>query len=236
MWDGAMNYKGFTRPLRKLFGDGDWAMNWQMKGADVTGRDAGIFAEEVLGYRALLPGQISQGQFNLLTCHDIDRWNTSAGFSRKAMLSSLLFLFTFPGVANVYYGDEINIGGRRGSDAGRRFQMPWDESEWDLDVLNMYKDIIKYRKGSSAIKKGSFMPLVINEGIVSYARFDGQSTVLLAYSPVGASGEICLDGLGVFSRAEVVFRTEGADLKPYIRRNRIFVDLDADDSVLVELG
>lgn len=80
----------------------------------------------------------------------------------------------------IYYGDEVGMSG--GPDPGCRKAMVWDPEEQDRDLLCFYSTLIKIRKGSSALTKGSFIPLVADDEnkIYSYARkFNDQICIIV---------------------------------------------------------
>ncbi len=115
-------------------------------------------------FRSLLPSQLQLLQFNLLTSHDIPRFTTLCNNDLTEIRIGLVFLFTYIGVPSIYYGDEIGLEGGRDPDC-RRY-MIWDKTKWTQPLLNIYKRLIRIRKTSKALEKGSFRTIHLHKNIL----------------------------------------------------------------------
>ena len=182
MWDASMNYLGFTRPMRKFLGDSDIGLAYICRDLKAVNRNGEIFRDEVLTYMAAIPSQIRNVAYNLIDSHDISRFNDYNGYDRKSQLSAILFLFTFPGIPSIYYGDEIGIKSRKLNDSSQRFPMQWNSEKWDLELKTLYTKMIAFRKSENVLKYGAFKFLECDELTVSYARFDEGCCVILVSS------------------------------------------------------
>ena len=57
----------------------------------------------------------------------------------------------------MYYADEIGMDG--GHDPDNRRCMPWNEDEWDADMLDFHRRAIAIRRGAHALQQGGFLML-----------------------------------------------------------------------------
>ena len=80
----------------------------------------------------------------------------------------LVFLFTYIGVPSIYYGDEIWLEGGRDLDCRRC--VIWDKTKWNQPLLNIYKRLIRIRKTSKALEKGSFRTIHLHKNILCFTR------------------------------------------------------------------
>ena len=64
---------------------------------------------------------------------------------------------TYPGAPSIYYGDEIGIRGtldydRQHDDRHARWPMPWEESDWDQELLEYFRQVIELRHRFAALR------------------------------------------------------------------------------------
>jgi alpha-glucosidase len=159
--DGAMNYFGFTLPLREF-----------LSGKDNRKHPIKIDAKH-LDYlwqraRSRLPFLIQLSQFNLLGSHDVSRIRTSLNNNLSHLKLAVTALFTYIGVPCIYYGDEVGLEGDNDPDCRRPF--PWNEKDWNQDLLAHYKKLITLRKTSNALQEGAFLSLYAGGDVYAYAR------------------------------------------------------------------
>ena len=85
------------------------------------------------------------------------------------MLGAIFMQATFPGIAGIYYGDEIGLGGA--DDPFNREPFPWeDKDSWNLEILNYLKSIMEIKRTSSIFKYGRFELLNENDEYVAFRR------------------------------------------------------------------
>jgi len=84
---------------------------------------------------------------------------------------------TFPGVAGIYYGDEIGLNG--GDEPSNREAFPWhDESSWDNDLRLWAKDLMNLKSQLTPLKKGKFELIGYSETAVAFRRyFESESLI-----------------------------------------------------------
>ena len=159
--DSAMNYYGFTTPVRAF-----------LAGVDHRGHplqiDAADFDHLLTRARSKLPLEIQLSQFNLLGSHDVARFLTLLGGDTARLKLGVTLLFTYIGVPCVYYGDEVGLLGGGDPDCRRTF--PWDEARWDRDVLEHYRTLIAFRRERRVLQEGLFVPLYAQGDVYAFAR------------------------------------------------------------------
>jgi alpha-glucosidase len=151
-WHGIMNYAGVARPVVSWLGEFS-TLATMMPGPGQDQRDGIAVAASIDEVRASLPWQVVMGSMALLGSHDTARWQTMARSPELARIGFGLLL-TLPGAPCFLYGDEIGLTGDT-SEAARR-PMPWDRNEWDTDLLDFYRALIRFRSASSALAHGGF--------------------------------------------------------------------------------
>jgi cyclomaltodextrinase len=144
-FDGLMNY-----PLREAILD-------LLTGETLLSRFARR-VEELLDY---YPAETLYAMYNSLGTHDTERVFTVLGSDIDKVKVAFLFLFAYPGVPAVYYGDEIGLSGGKDPDCRRTF--PWDEMRWKKDIRNWVKALIQARKESAVLRGGDFRTLMIDD-------------------------------------------------------------------------
>jgi alpha-glucosidase len=167
--DASMNYSGFTKPLEF------WLSQFVVEQHGIPQRvesDHKLTTQALVdsweAVRAAIPWQIACQQFNLLGSHDTPRINNILGGDQSLIRLAVAFLFTYPGVPSVYYGDEIGMRGKDSLEA--RNCMEWESAKWDVDLRNFYQTLIHLRRSSSALIEGGFQVLLVEENSLAYLR------------------------------------------------------------------
>jgi alpha-glucosidase len=176
-WDGVMNYSGFALPLK------DWL---DPVSIFVPGQTQGINTANPLttqalvdgwtAFRAAIPWEIAIQQFNLIGSHDTPRALSLLGGNRELFRLVVVLLFTYPGVPSIYYGDEIGLG-NHGKDP--RQCMRWDQSTWDVGLLDFYKKLIRLRRTSPALSDGGFQVLLVEDDTLLFQRDSDEEIILV---------------------------------------------------------
>ena len=179
--DSAMNYYGFTLPVRAF-----------LSGMDHRGHPLRIDARD-FGYlltraRARLPFEIQLSQFNLLGSHDVPRLLTILGGDAARLKLAVTLLFTYIGVPCVYYGDEVGLEGGGDPDCRRTF--PWDETRWNRGILAHYRALIALRRERRALQEGLFVQLYAEGDVFAFARMLEDERVIVI---VNCGGEVGLE-------------------------------------------
>jgi alpha-glucosidase len=178
IWDAAMNYSGFSIPLRY------WLMNFEIHphanpGSIVTHQTwpTQALVDTWQAYRAAIPWQIAIQQYNLLGSHDTSRILGFLGGDRAKNHLAVTILFTYVGVPCIYYGDEIGLGAEQ--EGSSRECMPWDRSVWDLELFEFYKNLVALRRSSAALREGGFQVLLVEDDLLAYLRDSEQELIIV---------------------------------------------------------
>ncbi len=172
----------------------DGLMNYPMRSAVLdllNGRaSAGQFSERVTALLAVYARENVFAMYNLLGSHDTERIMTLVrGDTRKAALAHL-FLLAYPGVPSIYYGDEVGMHGGKDPDCRRAF--PRNSDSWDETLQARIRGLIQARRASSALRLGTFSPLVSNNasGALAFARSHESQTVVIAMNAGAHTAEL----------------------------------------------
>jgi glycosidase len=131
--------------------------------------------------RAAYPEPIHAQLYNLIGSHDEVRPLTALDSDRDAMAVAATILFTLPGIASIYYGDEVGMSG--GKDPLNRAAMVWDESRQDQRLLALFQRLGALRKELPIVGKGAYERLGGDRGVAAFARgIDAERVVVLANS------------------------------------------------------
>jgi alpha-glucosidase len=177
--DGAMNYHGFTSPLR----------GWLL-GLPLAGRRQPLSTVQFEAWLtravAAIPYANQLAQFNLLDTHDTPRLLTELGGNLALLQLAFTLLFTRPGVPCIYYGDEIGLEG--GADPGCRRCFNWDRGQWRMDLWTHVQRLARARHRRAEWRAGATLTLAQGEHWLAYARYDAQaaSVVVVNRGPAQA--------------------------------------------------
>lgn len=119
------------------------------------------FAARLTKARMKYKDQANFAMFNLIDSHDTERFINSSGFNENSLKLAALLQMTYVGMPMIYYGTEIGMDGFNDPDCRKTFV--WDEKEQNADLLTYYKKLIAIRKKSSALTKGDFRSLIVDE-------------------------------------------------------------------------
>jgi cyclomaltodextrinase / maltogenic alpha-amylase / neopullulanase len=140
-FDGLMNYPVRTAVLQFL----------------TQTISAGQFGDALAKPLSSYPSENIPAMYNLLGSHDTERVLTHLGGDERKLKLAFQFLFAFPGIPSIYYGDEIGLKG--GGDPDCRGAFPWDPSGWNHSMYQWCKQLVHLRKSTPALKYGSYQQL-----------------------------------------------------------------------------
>ena len=176
--DAAMNYRGFTFPVWAFLANTDISMDPQRI-------DAHTCMVWMDNYRAGLSHQQQLRMFNQLDSHDTPRFKTVLGKDVARLPLAGVWLFTWPGVPCIYYGDEVGLDGA--NDPFCRKPFPWDKAKQDTELLALYQRLARLRKRSQALCYGGCQVIYAEGNVVIFLRLYQQERVLVAIN----RGEPC---------------------------------------------
>ncbi len=239
-YDAAMNYFGFTRPVREFLGEVDLYSEYHPLLAKVNphidARKLKLRLEQGL---STIPYQVALQQFNLLDSHDIGRTHNNSIINMDEYRGALIALYTFPGTPNVYYGDERLLDGRYERHEGARFPMQWDEitDPEAQSIFDLNQQLIELKREESALIDGGYKTIYSEGDCLVYARFSDEKTYLTVFSTESHDVEIALDisVLGHGSASKIV---EALDQEVTFALNgdELIIQVPAHQSYLLEIS
>jgi cyclomaltodextrinase / maltogenic alpha-amylase / neopullulanase len=142
--------------------------------------DAVTFLGGVAAMLALYAPQVTAVCQNLFSSHDVARLLHEAGGDLGRLRLATLCQLTMPGAPGIYYGDEIGMNG--GDDPLNRGAFPWDKPEtWDLETLELTRELIRLRKAHPAFRSGEWHWLVAHrKDAFAFERVSGDERVVVA--------------------------------------------------------
>lgn len=127
------------------------------------------------------PKQYFYALMNMLSSHDVERIYTmlegylpdewSEDEKNKLVTRQVkalsLWLYAFPGVPSLYYGDEAGVDG--GADPDNRKPYPWGRE--NEEFLSWYKQIGEWRKSHVVLRTGHWQSYDLNEDVYGFERW-----------------------------------------------------------------
>lgn len=166
-FDGLMHY-----PLRSAI------LDW------IRGRiQVKEFANLVEGFIDLYPQENLLAMFLSIGSHDTRRLFTALEEDLAKVKLACLLQFAYPGVPSIYYGDEIGIRGEK--DPYNRYAFPWDRTQWNQELREYLRALIRLRRESTALRRGDFVGVAMSaeENWYAFARREDTQQVLAALNP-----------------------------------------------------
>ncbi|HBS4411083.1 TPA: maltodextrin glucosidase [Klebsiella pneumoniae] len=176
--DAAMNYRGFTFPIWGFLANTDISYDPQKI-------DAQTCMAWMDNYRAGLSHQQQLRMFNQLDSHDTARFKSLLGKDVARLPLAVVWLFSWPGVPCIYYGDEVGVDGN--NDPFCRKPFPWDPALQDTQLLALYQRMAKLRKAHKALRYGGCQVIYAEDNVVVFVRVYKQQRVLVVIN----RGEAC---------------------------------------------
>jgi len=170
----------------------DGLMNYPVREALLAllqGRENAVqFGERInVLLKAYKPENLS-AMFVPLDSHDTERFKTLLGGNTDKLKLAFLFQMAFPGAPSIYYGDEIGQEGGKDPDSRRAF--PWKEADWNQELRTWVKTLIALRKRTPSLRRGTYLPLLAEDGHYAFARTLGEDKVLVALNATSRARQI----------------------------------------------
>lgn len=158
-WDSVMNYP-FRLALERFF---------------VLGKSTDWLSDELNGLLMRYREATNSMMLNLLDSHDIARFYNFLGFSKRKLLMAYAITVFYPGLPEVYQGDEIFMEGE--NDPYNRMGMRWNSPEFSSPEGLAFKKILSLRK-DALLRKGSYA-ISSQDGVLFLKRsLNGESLLL----------------------------------------------------------
>ncbi|MCP4309372.1 MAG: DUF3459 domain-containing protein [bacterium] len=162
--------------------------------AGVGAIDAATYAARIDTLFARYPMHAHQANLNLLESHDTARLLTTASNDRASLILSTLLTMTFPGAPCIYYGSEVGVAGSLDPQCRRAF--PWNESEWDVELLEAHRTLTALRHAHPALRAPGYRHLSTEGHLYVFERFDESERLVVAVNagddeataPISVSG------------------------------------------------
>jgi glycosidase len=128
---------------------------------------------------ALYPEAASAMGFNLISSHDTSRLLSDlGGDAAKARLAWAL-LFGLPGTPVVFQGEECALLGEKDPDDLQRRPIPWGTC--DSGMRGFFQGLYRLKAEEPALK-GPFATYLVEGGLLSFFRGEGEGRLLLAFN------------------------------------------------------
>lgn len=151
--------------------------------------DAAKYGEEINQLLQLYPWEIQLTQLNGINNHDTARLIDVAGGDRPSLYLATLLLFTFPGAPCIYYGDEVGLTGGYDPDCRKGFP---DKKQWDQDILEYHRQLIKLRHNYAALKIGEYQTLFAQGQVYIFARILLKEVLIIAVNAGNETAEVSI--------------------------------------------
>lgn len=157
---------------------------------------------------------VNQVQMNLLESHDTPRFITSVNGDVDSYKLAALFMFTIPGAPTIYYGSEIGLDGYMDPDCRKSF--PWEEHEWDRDLLFYMQGCIKLRTKNPALMTGEFNFLLVEEDTCAFERILENERILVCFNTADEFRQMVVPGKDakiLFGQADTINRDDQIEIR-----------------------
>ncbi len=179
-FDSVMNYP-FMGAALSFFGRHSLRDDYHREHLNLTRIDAEAFAERIRNYRDVYSEEVNYGLLNLIDSHDTARALWVLQDDVEALKLIALFQMTMPGAPCIYYGDEIGMSA--GDDPFCREAFPWhDESAWNRDLLQHYREVGKLRAKWDTLRSGDLELIESKGGRLRYTRSFGDESLQVVFN------------------------------------------------------
>jgi len=123
--------------------------------------------------------------------HDLSRWYSVVDSNLEKDKMGFEWLLTARGIPQMYYGDEVLMGGYTNPDGWVRLDFPggWNGDKVNaftgagltqdqVSVQSLIKILANFRQHSSALKTGKLMQYIPVDGLYIYFRYDDKQTIM----------------------------------------------------------
>jgi glycosidase len=140
--------------------------------------DAATYAERIDSLLNRYPTETHLANLNLLESHDTARFLTTASGDNASLILATLLTMTFPGAPCIYYGSEVGVTGSLDPQCRRAF--PWNEGEWDMELLTAHRELTALRHGHPALRAVGYRCVSADGYLYVFERFDDNERLVIA--------------------------------------------------------
>jgi alpha-glucosidase len=235
-WDGAMNYIGCGRPIRKWMGETDvfFLSGWGQNPPPDTQFTGDEMKDAIKCQLDNTRGQLRFFQMNLIDSHDTPRLHNNEYAMNHAMYKGAIYLmYLLPGMPSTYYGDEVGLRGTINTCEDWRFPMQWDESKWDMNFYNLYKALGELRNEYSLfLSFASYTFFESDESMMSFVRYDENEAIVLVLNK-GNRREVEINTRFINgTKMKILLGSGNAKL----RGNKIICSLEDKESLILHIN
>ena len=133
--------------------------------------------------RVMYMDSITKQMWNLIGSHDTPRFFTECSEDIKRMKLAIAFQFMYVGVPYIYYGDEVGLTGSH--DPYSRKCMIWENELQNKEILEFYKEMIRFRKNNKALIYGDFKVLYCKDNVLVFERNYNDERITIAFNNNG---------------------------------------------------
>lgn len=161
-FDGVMNYP-FTKSAIQYFAMGE--------------KDAKDLAADLSEYLMWNSRQVLVSMLNLLDSHDTVRFLTWCNGDERKLKMALMLMFTYIGMPGIYYGTEIGMTGNGDPDCRKTFD--WERSNWNEELFEFTKQLVKLRKTMKSLKYGDIQIYAKDEVFYLKRQYEEETLVTI---------------------------------------------------------
>lgn len=171
-------------PEQWLHGDlADGTMNYTLRdlvlGFTADGTTAAAdYAAGMNDLRNRITEAARPAMLNLLGSHDTERVLTRHAENLASTKLAYALLLTAEGAPMLYYGDEVGMVGE--TDPACRGTMPWDQGEWNTELLDWVKRLASLRQELEPLRRGEQHVASDGDDVVLMLRHSDADSVLVA--------------------------------------------------------
>jgi glycosidase len=172
--------------------------------------------------------------------HDTPRLAATPGVTPTRYRLAIAFLLTTRGIPQMTWGDEIGLPGhmddRRDFPGGfpgdsRNAFEPSGRTASEQATFNSWKTLIRLRRSSLALRRGSLVDLVVSDKTYAYLREAGEERLVVAFNLASspATLQIPRDRVTGASRFETVY----GSVRAQIERTNVVVEIPAESAGVI---
>jgi glycosidase len=193
--------------------------------------DAPGFARKITALLEMYHWEHTLVQMNLLDSHDTARLLTLAQDDLATVRLATLFQMTYPGAPSIFYGDEIGLRGALDPDSRRA--MPWDESEWNSELLDYFKQVIQLRKDHAVLRHGQVETIYTRGSVYAMARTSDTETLLVALNVAEEPQQVTLPVGRCFPDDTALHSLFGPPVAGVVQQGEFALTLPAREGVVL---